>query len=72
MDTEIVVKLKVLVTQTCLTLFEPMEPASLPCPWNSPGKNTEVGCHSLFQGIFPKTVVHIYNGILLGYKKKCI
>ena len=23
------------------------------CPWNSPGKNTGVGCHSLFQGIFP-------------------
>ena len=23
------------------------------CPWNSPGKNTAVGCHSLFQGIFP-------------------
>ena len=22
------------------------------CPWNSPGKNTEVGCHALFQGIF--------------------
>ena len=23
------------------------------CPWNSPGKNTEVGCHSFLQGIFP-------------------
>ena len=22
------------------------------CPWNSLGKNTEVGCHSLLQGIF--------------------
>ena len=22
------------------------------CPWNSPGKNTRVGCHSLLQGIF--------------------
>ena len=22
-------------------------------PWNSPGKNSEVGCHSLHQGIFP-------------------
>ena len=27
-------------------------PARLLCPWNSPGKNTGVGCHSLFQGIF--------------------
>ena len=23
------------------------------CPWNSPGQNTGVGCHSLLQGIFP-------------------
>ena len=22
------------------------------CPWNSPGKNSEVSCHSLLQGIF--------------------
>ena len=22
------------------------------CPWNSPGKNTGVGCHALLQGIF--------------------
>ena len=24
-----------------------------PCPWDSPGKNTGEGCHSLLQGIFP-------------------
>ena len=23
------------------------------CPWDSPGKNTGVGCHALRQGIFP-------------------
>ena len=23
------------------------------CPWNSPGKSTGMGCHSLLQGIFP-------------------
>ena len=23
------------------------------CPWDSPGKNTGVGCHSLLQGIVP-------------------
>ena len=34
--------------QSCLTVCNPMV-----CPWNSLGKNTEVGCHSLFQGIFP-------------------
>ena len=24
-----------------------------PLPWDSPGKNTGLGCHALFQGIFP-------------------
>ena len=35
-------------------LFQPygLEPARLLCPWDSPGKNTGVGCHAL-QGIFP-------------------
>ena len=28
-------------------------PAKFLCPWNLPGKNTEVGSHSLLQGIFP-------------------
>ena len=28
-------------------------PARLLCTWNSPGKNTGVGSHSLLQGIFP-------------------
>ena len=30
-----------------------LEPAKLLCPWDSPGKNTGVGCHALLQGIFP-------------------
>ena len=48
-------KVKVLVAQPCLTLSRPRElqPTRLLCPWNSPGKNTGVGCHSLLQGIFP-------------------
>ena len=28
-------------------------PARLLCPWDSPGKNTAVGCRALLQGIFP-------------------
>ena len=36
---------KVFVIQLCLMLCNPMD-GSL-CPWNSPGKNTGVGCHSL-------------------------
>ena len=30
-----------------------LQPARLLCPWDSPGKNTGVGCHVLLQGIFP-------------------
>ena len=28
------------------------QPARPLCPWNSPGKNTGVGCHCLLQGIY--------------------
>ena len=28
-------------------------PIRLLCPWDSPDKNTGVGCHALLQGIFP-------------------
>ena len=31
-------------------------PARLLCPWNSPGRNTGVGSHSLLQGIVPLRV----------------
>ena len=30
-----------------------LQPARLLGPWNSPGRNTGRGCHSLLQGIFP-------------------
>ena len=30
-----------------------LQSARLLCPWDSPGKKTGVGCHALFQGIFP-------------------
>ena len=40
--------------QLCLTLCDPMDcmqPATLLCPWDSPGKNIGVGFHALLQGI---------------------
>ena len=41
------------------------------CPWNSPGKNTGLGCHSLLQGIFPTRdwiqVFHIAHCRLVLY-----
>ena len=33
-------------------LFANPVSASLLCPWDSPGKNTGMGCHSLLRGIF--------------------
>ena len=43
-----------LVTKSCLTLLQPhqLQPARLLYPWNSPGKNTGVGCYYIFQVIF--------------------
>ena len=38
--------------ESCPTLCDPMD-SRLFCPWDSPGKNTGVGCHFLLQGIFP-------------------
>ena len=42
------------VAQSCPTLCKPhgLSPAILLHPWDSPGKSTRVGCHSLLQGIF--------------------
>ena len=46
-------KVKVLVSQSCLTLWpHGLWPTRLLCPWNSLGKNNGVGSHSLLQGIF--------------------
>ena len=30
-----------------------LQPTRLLSPWDSPAKNTEFGCHTLLQGIFP-------------------
>ena len=43
-----------LVTQWCLTLYDPMDcsPPGSSVHGNSPGRNTRVDCHALLQGIF--------------------
>ena len=41
-------------TEDCRT------PTSLLCPWDFTCKNPGVGCHFLFQGIFPTRKPHIY------------
>ena len=43
-----------LVAQSCHSLRpRGLQPTRLLCPWDSPGRNTGVGCHFLLQGLFP-------------------
>ena len=35
-------------------------PARLLCSWDSPGKNSGVGCHALLQGIFPTLGLNLH------------
>ena len=48
-------KVKVLVAQSCPTLWDPMDcsPPGSSCLWDFPGKNTGVSCPFQLQGIFP-------------------
>ena len=57
------------VTQPCLTLGNPMdyspplskwESIGLLCPWDSPGKNTGVGCHVLLYLLYWK-YIHLHT-----------
>ena len=43
----------VLVTQSCLTLCDPMDCSPPGSSVHGKSKNTGVDCHSLLQGIFP-------------------
>ena len=38
------------------------------CPWDSPGKNTGVGCHFLLQGIFPTQGLNLHLLCLLHWQ----
>ena len=38
------------LSQVQLFATHGLQPTRLPFPWNSPGKNTGVGCHFLLQG----------------------
>ena len=43
-------------------------PARLLCPWDFPGKNTGVGCHSLLQGIFLTQGLNLHLLCLLHWQ----
>ena len=43
-----------------------LQPTRLLCPWDSPSKNTGVGCHSLLQGISPTQGLNSHLPSLAG------
>ena len=50
---KIQIQSKTVSPQSCLTLLpHGLYPPGFLCPWDSPGKDTGVGCHSLRQEIF--------------------
>ena len=51
----------------CLLLYR-LRHVSLLCPWESPGKNTGVGYHSLLQGIFPTQGLNLHLLCLLHWQ----
>ena len=57
-DTAVCVCVRARVCSVTSVVFNSLRPyglqsARLLCSWDSPGKNTEVSCHFLLQGIFP-------------------
>ena len=40
---------KLLLLLSCFSCVQLCNPTRLSCPWDSPGKNTGVGCHFLLQ-----------------------
>ena len=45
-----------------------LQPTSLLCPWNFPGKITGMGCHFLLQGIFPTQGSNLHLLCLLHWQ----
>ena len=55
---------------SCVWLFATLwiVACQTPCPWDSPGKNTGVGCHALLQGIFLTQGWNLYLLCLLHWQ----
>ena len=46
---------------SCVQLLQPcgLHLSGLPCPWDFPGKKTEVSCHFLLQGNLPNPRIEL-------------
>ena len=49
-----------------------LSPARLPCSWDSPGKNTGMGCPVLLQVIFPTQGMNPYLLHLLHWQENSL
>ena len=60
--------------QSCPTLCDPIDgsPPGYPSPWDSPGKNTGVGCHFLLQCIFTTSTMIVSDRLLSPQIRKKI
>ena len=47
-----------------------LQPTRLFCPWNSPGKNTGVGCHALLHLFFLSQYFEDSNSLLLAFRRR--
>ena len=54
--------------QLCPILFDPVDPARLLCPRDSPGKDTGVGRHALLQEIFLTQGLNLHLLCLLHWQ----
>ena len=60
--------------QSCPTLYDPTDgsPPSSPLPWDSPGKNTGMGCHFLLQCMKMKSESEVAQSCpTLSYPTDC-
>ena len=58
--------------QSCLTLRpQRRQPTRLPCPWDSPGKNTGVGCHFLLHCMKVKSESEVAQVVYLKVTQSC-
>ena len=59
-----------LVVKSCQTFLRlhGLQPTRLLCPWDFPGKNTEVGCHFLLQGIFLTQGLNLHPPLGLSWE----
>ena len=64
-------------TCACSVVSDSLRPpglcsSRLLCPWDSPGKNTGVGCHFLLQGVFLTQGSNLHFLCLLHWQVDCL